>query len=139
VAQCRARCAYRSAPGVLAFPGMKVAALVALLVASPAAARDPWTNPDTAAEAGFVAVVLLDWQQTRAALASGHVELNPIIGQHPSRARLDAMVLGGVVAHAVIARVLPQPYRRAWQYVTIGVEVAALANNAAHVGLRFGF
>jgi hypothetical protein len=90
-------------------------ALAAAIALTPRDARaDEWTRADTVTEAAFVAVVLMDWQQTRRAL-------------------------GAVAGHALIARLLPRPYRAGWQYVTIAVEVGAVANNATHVGLRFGF
>ena len=125
---------------------MKWLALIAVLLATPAAAEDPWkwTKTDTVHEVAFTTLVFFDWQQTRWALfesgIEGAHEQNPLIGRHPSKTRLDLMALGGVLAHAAISRALPAPYRRVWQMTSFSVEGGAVVTNAAIVGgFKFDF
>jgi len=112
--------------------GAIVAAL--LLLALPARA-DEWTRSDTAHEVAFAAVTAIDYAQTRRFLADGtDYEGNPLLGTHPSRAKLRTMVGAAVLAHAAVARVLPRPYRRFWQALWIGIETGTVAGNAMQAG-----
>lgn len=111
-----------------------------LLIPPFPATAEEWTTADTAREAAFVGLVFLDWQQTRWSLKRGAAEQNPVIGPHPSQARLDAMVTGAVVGHAAASLLLPNPWRRWWQHATIVVEISAVTSNAVVLGgLRFSF
>ncbi len=115
----------------------RTAAVAAILLFAPGDVRsDEWTATDTALQASFTALVAIDWLQTRVALREPRfVETNPLLGARPSAVRLNLATLGAVVAHAGIARLLPQPYRRIWQSIGIGIEVAVVAQNFS-VGVR---
>lgn len=109
-------------------------AALALALLPRASAADEWTAADTAWEAAFVGAVFLDWQQTRWFLYEQrphrYYEINPVIGKHPSSARLNAHVAAAVIGHAVVARILPASWRRTWQVMTVSVELAVVARNA---------
>ena len=100
---------------------------------------DSWTTADNAREAVYLALVAVDWGQTldlrhRADLQ----ESNPVLGLHPSRSRVNSYFLANALLHPVIAHYLPGPWRAAFQYVSLGVEVGAVSNNA-RLGIRITF
>lgn len=97
-------------------------------------AADPWTSADTAWEAGFAALVLVDYGQTRWGLERGRSERNPLLGSTPDRAKLSAACLAAVVAHAGVSYLLPRDWRRFWQAFTITAEAAAVGGNVAITG-----
>lgn len=112
---------------------------VLLLLALPAQAADfRWTVGDVALEASFAAAVAADWLQTRWALEHGRRELNPVIGERPSAARLGALVAAGALGHAAVSLALPRPARRWWQSVTLVLELGAVGHNFA-AGAQLAF
>jgi hypothetical protein len=121
--------------------------LAALLATTPDLAAPPqpsprrWTTSDIVLEGTFVALVFVDWRQTTAALFEGDGygrEMNPILGERPSRARLNTLVAGAVVGHALVTHLLPTGARPYWQYFTIGFEGATVLENF-RAGARFTF
>jgi len=117
---------------------VKTTLALLLLAAAPARALDPWTWQDTAWEATFISLVLIDVGETRALMDGRHHELNPIVGPHPSESRLVGLAFAGVVTHAGVAYLLPHGWRRGWQAIGIGIEVAAVGHNAT-LGLRLSY
>ncbi len=117
-----------------------VAVALALALAS-AARADEWTRTDTAFELGLVTLSLTDFGQTSWFLANRpHAyETNPLLGTHPSRAKLAAAGAIGLTTHFLVARVLPQPWRRLWQLAGIGVEADAVSSNARTFGFHVAF
>jgi hypothetical protein len=116
------------------------AVAAALAVAAPARA-DEWTRTDTVLELGLVALSVTDFGQTSWFLSNRpHAyETNPLLGRHPSRARVATFGALGLASHLAVARLLPQPYRRLWQLAGIGVEVDAVTSNAMTFGFHLSF
>ncbi len=122
--------------------GAYVLALL-LLVACPAHA-DEWTTADTAREVTYLALHVVDWGQTLE--VSNHPEKyhehNVILGKHPSRGEVNAYFIATGLLHPVVSyglrKYTPDGWVQAWQYVTIGIEVGATANNFK-LGIGFGF
>lgn len=115
-----------------------VAALLWIFAAPTNARGDDWTRGDTAMEAAVITVIAVDWMQTSnfANRPDEFYEMNPILGSFPSQTRINLTIGATMIAHAVIARALPQPYRRAFQAITIAMELGATSNNAMNgVGL----
>lgn len=110
----------------------------ALIVAWPVSARD-WTGEELGWGAAAAAVRLADWAQTRNIVRNPDRfrETNPLIGEHPSRGRVDgAFVIGSAVLFG-LAHYLPE-YRKSilrW-FVVIGGGV--VARNAS-IGVRMSF
>jgi len=124
-----------------------------------------WTKTDTALEVAFQGVTLLDWNQTLRGhdtmkpltttvyyngvphtttlwntMVPAYEENNPLLGRHPSRARINVTIAAAMIGHAAVARLLPQPYRRYWQAVFITIEVGAVTHNVrAGLGLHLTF
>jgi len=116
--------------------------LTVLLVALPvgASAADEWTAGDTAREAAFLAVHAADWSQTISVAndPDRYQENNPIIGDDPSRGRVNQYFLLTGAGHAAIAYLLPSTPRKWWQYAWIGVQAGQVTDNY-YAGVEFGF
>lgn len=112
-----------------------VLSLALLLAAGRARAGEDaweWRAQDTVLELGFVAANTADWLQTQAFVRHGWgPEVNPFLGERPSAARLALYEVSVMAGHAAVARLLPRPWRTAWQAVWIGFEVSMVCRNAA--------
>jgi hypothetical protein len=124
---------------------MKRVVLAAALLVAPiaaSAADRSWSRDDVLWEIAFAAEVAVDWSQTRWMIAhpeAGLAEANPLLGRHPSRARVNAAGLIGVAAHAGVAHLMPNDgHRRWWQVFTLTIETLNVGKNFA-LGARFAF
>ncbi|OEU63371.1 MAG: hypothetical protein BA867_08695 [Desulfobacterales bacterium S5133MH16] len=100
---------------------------------------DAWTKRDTAYQATFMALQVMDWLQTKEiARNPRHIELNPILGKYPSQTKVDLYFLSTTLLHTGVAYVLPQKYRRYWQYFFIGTQVGCVVRNY-RLGVRLHF
>lgn len=116
--------------------------LALLIEAGAVSALDRWTTRDTIGEALYTAAHCADWSTT-AQIAKwngrcfdGHcfAESNPILGDHPSLARVNAYFALTLVAHAAVSALLPKPYRSIWQAVSFTVEAGFAGYNATSIG-----
>ncbi len=105
--------------------------------------RYKWTTLDTVLQSAFVAIVIVDWQQTREFTGCrdkypDKYETNPLLGPHPSAREVNQVIVGSIVVHSAVAYLLPKPYRTVWQAVWIGVEAQAVsANYSAGISMRW--
>lgn len=118
------------------------AALFALLLAAWPAHAHPaeWNDTDRALMATALALHVLDWAQTReiAKPGNGVHEINPILGEYPSRRDVDAYFLGTSLLMFVAAHALPELRRpMLWGYVAVGA--ITVARNHLVFGIRVGF
>lgn len=121
----------------------KLICALALAIGLPVMATDPWTKADTARELVFVAVTTMDWGTTldiNAKYCAWHdwYEQNPLLGRHPSRARINLFIPASMVLHYLVARELSGKWRTIFQNATIVMEVAAVSHNYS-IGLRMNF
>lgn len=97
------------------------------------------TGTEIAKEAAFASLVLVDYRQTLDIKnRPGLYEQNPVIGKHPSDARLRNFCLGTVVGHLAVSYFLPRPYKAYWQNITIVIETGFVSQNA-RLGLSVNF
>lgn len=117
----------------------RVLAFLPLFFAGYASAADPWSHGDVTRETVYQVLAVVDWGQTLdIENHPGMSESNPILGRHPSRARINSYFLTAGILHAVAVHYLPAPWRPAFQAVSIGIEVDAVAHNARlGIGLAF--
>lgn len=115
-----------------------VALILALASFTARAQSNDWTNTDTAMQAAVTAALVIDWRQTRQAMANpqAYREMNPMIG-HSARA-VNQYFAGSIIGSAALAYVLPRPWRERFQAGTLAVEIVAIGRNKS-VGLRIGF
>jgi hypothetical protein len=128
--------------------------LVCLFLLSSFGESRAWDRTDTAYQAAFVSLALVDWGQTRWMAGQEwtwdgqlHYELNPLMSRHPSKREVDFLVPLGIVTHTAIAVLLPNKWRvfdyelnprRIWQVLFIGIETCAVGNNVL-AGTRVEF
>jgi len=113
---------------------------VFLLFSSSCFAADSWTDGDTNREYAYLALHTADWLQTRQ--ISKHPERwgesNLILGKHPSTRNVDVYFALAGLAHYEVAKLLPTEWRKAFQYLSIGIEAGYVAHNLAF-GVRAKF
>lgn len=112
-----------------------------LLISSPAIAFDSWTKTEVVMEAAYLGLLVVDWGQTLdiADDQRYHEDVNcSLLGKRPSRGRVNAVFAIGMVAHPVIAHVLPHKWRKAWIASGITLEAACGVNNH-NLGLKVNF
>jgi hypothetical protein len=81
-----------------------------------------WTNANTAKEIGYDILTIYDVQLTKRILAAiGGEENNPMLGNHPSNARLNIALAVSLLGHYFLSRHLDK-YRDAFQDSTIVME-----------------
>ena len=114
--------------------------LLLALCLLPTTARAEWTTTDTVMEATYAAVHVMDWRQTRViAKSEGHWrETNGILGDHPSRDKVDTWFAGTLAGHAIISYLLPDKWRTTWQAITIGMEATTVVRNY-QLGIKVAF
>jgi hypothetical protein len=71
------------------------------------------------------------------------IETNPILGQHPSDAKIamygaSAALLHAAVTYELVSQDVPKPVIRVWEYLSIGVEVGYVTHNYK-IGLKMRF
>jgi hypothetical protein len=119
---------------------MKTLILAAILLIPSVAHSDDWSSADTHRELGYLALHITDLAQTR--YAAKHPELqyetNPLLGKHPNVRQIDSYMLLTGIVHTGISYLLPSEYRKAFQYITIGLEVGTIHNNYS-TGLKVKF
>lgn len=119
--------------------------LVCMLLLYPTTAKSQelswkWTKTDTLFQAVDTALWVLDWGQTRdiAKKPDRHRESNPILGDHPTTGEVDRYFVIGTAVKTGIAIALPNPYRRWWQCMWIGISISNVHRNYS-IGLRLRF
>ena len=98
------------------------------------------TKKDLLLESTWMALHFVDWRQTVhvAKHPQEFEEMNPILGRHPSVGRVNLYMAAGMVLHPLVSYVLPQPYKKWWQYVTIGLSGGCVVNNFT-IGVKMSF
>jgi len=99
-----------------------------------------WSREDTYRQVAVTSLMMVDYFQTMeiARNPDKYHENNPILGEHPSEAEVTAYFLMSYAVTSGISIMLPDNFRPWWQYLIIGVEGGAVANNFS-IGLGFGF
>ena len=119
---------------------MKRVLWIAVLVVLVGCGPRTWTQADSAREAAYLALHVVDWGQTLeiADNPGQYHERNPVLGDHPSRGRVNAWFAGTALLHPVVSYLLPDDLRPYWQYGTIGLEMYCVGNNVS-LGIGMGF
>jgi protein tyrosine phosphatase len=91
-----------------------------------------WTWEDTALEGTLYILSWMDMAQTlqmSRRYDEGYYEMNPLLGKHPSRAKIIGANVVGLSLHTYIATQMPKPHRTIWQGFWIGVEGDCVNHN----------
>lgn len=98
-----------------------------------------WTRDDTIRHAVFTGVLAVDWLQTREiAKNDDFYETNPILGKEPDTNEVDLYFASSWLLTTGVAYMLPDRYRKAFQYIIIGVEAGYVGHNY-NLGIRINF
>lgn len=111
--------------------------IILLLITSPVYSwsldqADPWTKTDITLEIIDLGLKFMDAKQTHDIVSrqnEGYYETNFILGEHPSHGEVNAYFATTAIGHILIAHILPQPYRRYWQILWIGVSGSCVYGN----------
>ena len=111
---------------------------ICLFVPSQLNAADEWDKTEASLEAAFLIINTADWLQTRYIAVHPDIfhERNLILGRHSSKKHVDIYFALITVGHIVIAHLLPNDYRKAFQIATITLSSVVVLNNHA-VGIRY--
>lgn len=99
-----------------------------------------WDKTDTILEVTWQGLHQIDWAQTRyiAKNPDKLYERNPIMGRHPSIGKVNTYMGISAIVHPIVSYILPKPYKRYWQYISIGVSGGCVLHNT-NVGIRMSF
>ena len=111
--------------------------LNSLSLGSSVAVRVPWTRTEIALAAGFTTALLMDAAQTRGLARGGWEgfhEANPLLGSHPSEARINAYTAVAGLTVLGAAAVVP-PRMRPWLLGAAFVVEALTVTRNARAGI----
>ncbi len=105
------------------------------------AGGDPWDNWDKALFAGAVVANAADGVTTHIIMREeGCTEKSPILGEHPSDARIAAYLTAVTIAQYLVAEHLPGPWRKAFLSGMIVLELKCTRHNyLTHLGCTARF
>jgi len=114
----------------------KITAFLILLLSQPVIA-DEWAPTDKYLAGAFVSLVVVDIAQSVEAAEQHYDDLNPLIGDDPSKTRVVTYLVGATALTLFAADKLPE-YRRFILTSGIMVEVFCINHNYK-VGIRLNF
>lgn len=108
-----------------------------------------WNREEIVMETTWQVLHVLDWGTTLdiAARPDEFYEMNPILGEYPSRGQVNAYMFTGAILHPIVTHLLPREAdilgkdthpRRLFQAITIGMSGACVVNNFS-IGLKLNF
>lgn len=110
-----------------------------LLLVSSSAFADDWSRADSYREAAYLTLHTMDWAQTRnIARNPAYYEQNSILGKHPSVSQVNQYFAATAALQFAVAYYLPPEYRKAFQYITLGIEFGAVTHNIS-LGIKATF
>lgn len=116
--------------------------MVILLILAGNASAGDWSKTNTVLESTWQGVNLIDWGQTLdiadKCRTTGIHERNPLLKRCPTFKQVNRHFAIGALLHFGASYVLPSKYRAGWQWVTIGVGIKFIDNNA-RIGLEMKF
>jgi hypothetical protein len=114
---------------------------------------EKWDKTEKGLGITWQVIHILDWGTTLniASNPDKYYELNPGIGTHPSRARVNLYMASSAILQPIVTHYIPKttyleifgetykiPTRKAFQSVSIGVSSACVINNFS-IGLKLDF
>lgn len=109
-----------------------------------------WNTEEIVLESTWQVLHILDWGTTLNIVDrqnEGYYELNPILGEHPSRSKVNLYMFAGAVLHPIIVHYLPRDLeilginlkpKRSFQGISIGMSGGCVINNFS-IGLKWEF
>lgn len=90
-----------------------------------------WSGTDKALTSLALALQAMDYNSTRVGQRNPgkYVEENPLLGRHPSQAKLAGVTLATMLANLYIANKLPSSWRKLFETGWAGVEGSMVKHN----------
>jgi len=104
---------------------------------SNAYASREWTDQERVMGWSLLALNAIDFKQTSYAMGHNYHETNPMIGSHPSNAKLAALFLATSITGYYVLDYFDD-HRTTLLYIGLGVK-AAIVGNHIGIGLKLGF
>lgn len=103
-------------------------------------ASDSWSKSDIYRELAYIAVLSIDFEQTKSGLANldGVQESNVFLGERPNNKKINEYVAGMIVGHAIISNHLSSSNRKLFQNITIIYHANIIYKNHM-IGARINF
>ena len=101
---------------------------------------DKWSKEDKTREVTWLTLHTIDCGTTLdiADQQNKYYEINPLLGEHPSRSKVYKYMLVTAILHPIIVNYLPSKQRKWYQILSIGVSGACVVNNL-NIGLTIAF
>ena len=98
---------------------------------------DPWTEDQVVLQGVATALGVMDWKQTLyvADHPDEYYEVNPIIGKHPDRSRVNAYFALVIPARILVTWLIPSEWRKYWLGSNMLISGYMVYNNYK-VGIR---
>lgn len=113
--------------------------IACLLFYGASANASDWTEDDTNRQLVFYALKVIDWKQTLSVKNDPNLqEANPLLGPHPSDARVNNFMIGAMLLETGIAVYLDPEQRKYFQYIVIGFTGYTVGHNWS-AGAKWGF
>jgi hypothetical protein len=118
----------------------RVVQLLGIIAALSGCASEPWDTTDRVLGAATLGLMVTDWGQARyiARHPAQYEENNPILGAHPSTAKVDAYFVCAIGGGYLLADNLESRYRKLFLGGAAAIEIHAIHNNYS-IGVRVGF
>lgn len=101
--------------------------------------RDSWTKQDTYWQIGVLVTQIIDWGQTREiAVNPKYYEKNKILGENPTLHEVNRYCIICIAGNYLIAKALPNNWRRKWQAGSILFQTYYINNNY-ELGIKMNF
>jgi hypothetical protein len=124
-------------------------ALLLSFVACSTLQHDPWTTEDKMLEGTWQTLHAIDWSQTLniSDREDRYHEINPLIGEHPSRTKVNTVMGAAALLHPIVVNWLPRkvkvfgfdlPARAIFQSISIS-STGGLVTSNFDIGLRITF
>ena len=111
--------------------------LMLLIVGCASVPFEDWDSADTTRQVAYTVTHVIDYFQTKAiARNDDFIEMNPVLGEYPSKTAVDIYMLCTLVGHVAVSGLLEDEWRERWQVFTIGMETATIINNH-RIGVRW--
>lgn len=114
-----------------------VACILSVSTITSAYAGAPFDRTDKKLLVAYSVFHVIDWGQTRTiAMHPEHWhEVNPILGAHPSIGRVNAYFIATYAGNLLLARILPDKWRKLYLTGATMIEFGFAAHNAS-IGLH---
>lgn len=115
--------------------------IIILFMTNQAIAFDEWSKNEIGLQALSTGLQVVDWGMTLDIVDRGdenYWEINPILGEHPDRGKVNTYFALSIVSNILIAHILPSDWRKVWLGGRIMVSGYLIDRNYG-IGLRINF